>query len=592
MYVNQSSVNWLGTNQPIGVGWYPDPLVPFINPATGRPPTGGLYQAVPFSLAAGNNQPIWVDITVPRTAGAGQYNGSITVISSGGNVVVPVSLTVWNFALPLKPSQPSSFAFWQYPKIQPGWNQLLLQHRLMPLIVSNCQVQFGTGLVGGGCAADSASELNLMNTLGLSMADLRFWTGAQYGNCIAPAPPSVADIQRAMATHQSSLVPYNYSFDEITNCPNLPSMIPVIQQWARNLHAAGVLNYINMGPSNAALFNDGTGRSAVDIWGVLPVIYNSYPAGIAQALQMGNQIWSYSTLVQDSYSPKWQIDFAPINFRIQPGFINANLGITGLFSWRTDLWLGSNPWILANNVGVWSPTNNYPGEGMLVYPADQVGIPGGIVPSMRLKWIRDGMDDYDYVAILKGLGQGPWALSLANSVGPDWTNWTRNINSLYSVRTQLGTKISQLMSGPSGPANVSVTPSSGSALSQTFQFLFSDSGGASQLSGVNALIAGSFDGRNACWVYYSPGSNQISLASDSTATWSGANIGSNINLSNSQCTINAAASSVAISGNNLTLNLAVTFQSSFAGSKTVYMNAIELSGPTTGYQPEGSWIVP
>src|ERR1700674_4639118 len=36
-YVNVSpgSVNWLGTNQPLGAGWYPDPLIPFTDPNTG-----------------------------------------------------------------------------------------------------------------------------------------------------------------------------------------------------------------------------------------------------------------------------------------------------------------------------------------------------------------------------------------------------------------------------------------------------------------------------------------------------------------------------------------------------------------------------
>ena len=38
-----------------------------------------------------------------------------------------------------------------------------------------------------------------------------------------------------------------------------------------------------------------------------------------QALAKGDAVWSYNTLVQDAYSPKWEIDFDPINFRIQPG---------------------------------------------------------------------------------------------------------------------------------------------------------------------------------------------------------------------------------------------------------------------------------
>jgi hypothetical protein len=47
-------------------------------------------------------------------------------------------------------------------------------------------------------------------------------------------------------------------------------------------------------------------------------------------------------------------------------------------------------------------------------------------------------------------------------------------------------------------------------------------------------------------------------------------IGAAGTLPNSQCTINVGASSVSASGNNLTLNLALTFESAYAGAKNTY----------------------
>src|SRR3954471_20526548 len=79
--VNQSSPNWSGTNQPLGAGWYADGLIPFNDPATGLPITGATLKAVPFTLNASTNQPVWVDLQVPRNATAGQYNGTFTVSS-------------------------------------------------------------------------------------------------------------------------------------------------------------------------------------------------------------------------------------------------------------------------------------------------------------------------------------------------------------------------------------------------------------------------------------------------------------------------------------------------------------------------------
>ena len=64
-------------------------------------------------------------------------------------------------------------------------------------------------------------------------------------------------------------------------------------------------------------------------------------------------------------------------------------------------------------------------------------------------------------------------------------------------------------------------------------------------------------------------------------------------FSNSQCTLNAGASSVSGSGNNLTVNVALSFQTSFAGVQQAYMYAIDLLGlQTAAWQDRGTWIVP
>ena len=58
-------------------GWYPDALIPFVDPATGE----GIdaketrFVAAPFDLWAGQNQVIWVDVFVPKDAAAGDYAG-------------------------------------------------------------------------------------------------------------------------------------------------------------------------------------------------------------------------------------------------------------------------------------------------------------------------------------------------------------------------------------------------------------------------------------------------------------------------------------------------------------------------------------
>jgi hypothetical protein len=280
-----------------------------------------------------------------------------------------------------------------------------------------------------------------MKEHGLSATSTGPFSGADIGRCAMSPAPSVSHFKTLAAAQQPGLMLYNYSADEIGRCSNL---YPTIRQWANNMHQAGIKNLISMSPT-PALYDDGSGvgRSAVDIWVLLPVMYNNSKTQVGEVLKKGDAVWSYNTLVQDAYSPKWLIDFDPVNFRIQPGFISQSLNLTGMLYWRIDKW-PSNAWDNVNNGGTYS-SSNYPGEGMLVYPGEPVGVKG-VVASMRLKWLRDGVEDYDYVQILKELGKADQAMQIARSVGPDWTNWTRDPNAIEAAHQKLGEAINQLRS--------------------------------------------------------------------------------------------------------------------------------------------------
>jgi hypothetical protein len=264
---------------------------------------------------------------------------------------------------------------------------------------------------------------------------------------MSPAP-SVSQFKAVASAQQPGLMLYDYSADEIGHCT---SLYPTIRQWANNMHRAGIKNLISMSPT-PALYSDGsgTGRSAVDIWVLLPLMYNNSKTQVSEVLKKGDSVWSYNTLVQDAYSPKWLIDFDPVNFRIQPGFISQSLNLSGMLYWRIDKW-PSDPWNNVNNAGTYSSAN-YPGEGMLVYPGQPVGIKG-VVASMRLKWLRDGVEDYDYVQILKELGREDLAMQIARSVGPDWTNWTRDPSAIAAAREKLGEAIDQIKTPPAASAS-------------------------------------------------------------------------------------------------------------------------------------------
>jgi hypothetical protein len=126
---------------------------------------------------------------------------------------------------------------------------------------------------------------------------------------------------------------------------------------------------------------------------------------------------------------------------------------------------------------------------------------------------------------------------------------------------------------PQPPAAVSVTPSSGSGASQTFAFVFSDAIGATDIQSVQLDISAALTAAGACYLYYSRGSNQIQLANDSGSFGAPLTVGTAGTMQNSQCTLDAGASSVMLSGNTLTLNVALSFKPAFAGAKNIYMEA-------------------
>jgi len=398
---------------------FPDALIPFLDPATGKPPVGAELNAVPFDLVAGRNAVIWVDVFVPRGAAAGEYRGTYGVTSDQGAFEGRICLEVWGFTLPLEPSLKSSFN--GGGTTVPGVNEELLRNRIMPDTV------------------DPANEKSFINRYGLNATDLGFFSGVSFGQCDPSEPPSLAEIERAKATHQPNLYLYDETADPESSCTSSAFYRAMIG-WAQNLHRAGVDNLVTQEPV-PQLYDDGlgTGRSAVDIWTMLPLAYDDAqsfsPPRVTYVLQKGDKAWSYNDLVQDSYSPKWELDFLPINYRIQAGFISQSLGLTGLLYWSVDDW-SPNPW--DNPQGKQDP--DYPGEGVLVYPGAPAGLKG-VAPSMRLKYLRDGVEDYEYVQLLKNCGQSAFALAEAQKAGPDWTHWTRDESLLDSVRKQLGSQI-------------------------------------------------------------------------------------------------------------------------------------------------------
>lgn len=149
-------------------------------------------------------------------------------------------------------------------------------------------------------------------------------------------------------------------------------------------------------------------------------------------------------------------------------------------------------------------------------------------------------------------------------------------------------------------------PSSGSGYggtTTTFTFLVSDSDGAADVSGINAVFwntaapSGSAD-QLVCWLFYNP-SNRTIYVNQNLQTWASAPIGtlpgSGSFLSGNLCGIDVLNTQVQVSGSNLSLTVPVDFTVNLGtyapDTLSTYVRATSTAGLDTGYAAEGTWTV-
>jgi len=149
-----------------------------------------------------------------------------------------------------------------------------------------------------------------------------------------------------------------------------------------------------------------------------------------------------------------------------------------------------------------------------------------------------------------------------------------------------------------GPPTVdSVTPNSGSGGSQVFTFRYSSPSGWAYLSNTDAMFNTTMQGTNGCLALYDQQSRGVYLYTDIPGDGAAGVLTVNSNgtmtgsLSNPQCTLKGAGSSITGSGNTVTMALNLAFSGSFNGNQTIFMDAIDKAGMTSNWQNRGSWTV-
>ncbi len=389
-------------------GEIPDALIPVKNPQTGKPmPSTARFYAFPFELTNAACQPFFVDVEIPRDAAEGEYTAVYEMQTDKGTQGGVVTLKVWNITLSEVNSQGSFFGSWSVSSeaktIEAVKNRMFIS------------------------AQNSDIQKDLYKKYGYNNANVGFWSGSDMDDkTMKKAAPTVEAVKEKVKKHYNKLNLFAYTADEISGA----SFHQGIIEYAQALHQGGVKQLIVMTPEPELLDDGlGTGQPAVDIFVVLPKQYDDNTEKINMAREKGCEIWTYNCLLHDSYSPKWLLHYPLIDYRIQPGFINYAIDADGFLFWVVDNWTTvGDPWV--------SLDMNYTGDGILFYPSEDVGIYDTFIPSLRVKAIRDGFEDYELCTAIKKAGGK--VEEYTKTIATSFSDWTQDGQVLWDARIKLG----------------------------------------------------------------------------------------------------------------------------------------------------------
>ncbi len=448
-------------------GEYPDPLVPLWENGPGTRPV-----ASPFALPARRNQMLWVDVPVAHDVPAGLYLGRLTIEAAGVPARgVPLELTVDAIELPARPSLAAWVPLYETRLWQrEGLGELAEPERRARLFAywrMAHEHRFATQVM------EQEPELRWDEATGALLGE--DWSGfdADYGPMLDGSlfpdatPPRLFKVggfiawgaepgkrphfggdQRRdttpTAAHRRAVTEYAaaaarhfdakgwtaperfmYMLDE-PPLAERPGLAGLVRGYGEAIHAAGagVRHLVTMGPHESA-----GARGFVDIWAAWGAGYR--PAEMRARQALGERAWFYQQ--HEPFVGGHSLNDEGLALRTW-GWIARRYGVDAVFLWVGNFW-NEDPYRVARN---WS--DGQLGNGALFYPGamlPSLGFPAlaGPVSSFRMKALRRGLLDYEYMALLDRLGgdSGPVVRSLVRSAlneagyDPYWNHplWTK-----------------------------------------------------------------------------------------------------------------------------------------------------------------------
>jgi hypothetical protein len=453
-------------------GEWPDPLVPRVDRYEHE-----RRNVFPFTLPLGRSQPLWIEIYVPLETAPGQYGATARILSGSATLAtIPVSLDVWGFALPSTSSLKTAFGFngaaalkqhfggytndGDMRAISRVYNRAALLHRVSSFVGPMIPPPFT--LAAGVMTVDwSAYDTDIGAFLdGTALQKNDPLPGAR-ATTVELKTHGSADTDEKKILYWQEWIRhfkekgwldrlFNYLLDEPT-----AAQIPEVFRSALLAHQADSrLRNLVTSPRRPAL------NGPIDIWSPLINCFETKSGGLEfceptvarsaydSDIRRRKSLWWYQScashgcnIVGGAYFTGWPsyvIDSGAVAHRIMP-WMSWKYRIEGELYYNMVEAFGRDVDPLED---VFLHGGN--GDGTLFYPGRPDAIGGTTqipLESVRLKLIREGLEDYEYFVLLSNLKDTAAADRRLNQIVQNTYTFDPHPENLYRIRRELGEEI-------------------------------------------------------------------------------------------------------------------------------------------------------
>ncbi len=446
------------SDQEGATGRWPDALIPTVDPYFHEP-----RSAFPIDVPAGENRVAWVDVLVPVDAKAGDYDGTVAVIADGGFAVsVPVHLIVLKFAIPSTSSLASAFGMdWDTPCLA-AYGESCITHESDGWRLKGLYTQ---------AALDDRITISYPQYQPLASSQERGWF-EQYIlpllNGTAPTKLPGAKLTSLDVDTGSWLKSWKaeaeakgfadrafvYACDE-------PNTSASSWKYCKSRASAALAKWPAVSILITSTIDNADRFGATSLIDTMVPIVNEMDDKPGSSSYSGNQRSNYQAFLTDPRNRLWMYtscesegctgDSSSSYFNGWPGYpIDAPASEARAMGWLSFEYRTTGELYYATDIDLttaWTDQFDFGGngDGTLFYPGQPgtcaVGCVGGADPipieSMRMKLIRDGYEDYEWLRWLTAHGQGARARAVVKSLFPRMFDTNRTDGAVQAARAQL-----------------------------------------------------------------------------------------------------------------------------------------------------------